>query len=236
MASKAKRRSSLKASRPSASRLTRSSDPPGYWFEGQFREGFPDDTRLTRGQRLRIAGWGRAATPNQLSEEQRKMLDDFGSRSAPARERAERLADFREGPYWRALTAGQQALVDDPSAHRGLRGATYPLRTSQLATLAGASIDQIRQWDEAGLLPARRTPGGQRRFYAASAVRALFLTAVDQQSLGILRKVTAGGGQRLLLGISGVFREQATAASEAERPILLRAAADLEELGLLRAS
>lgn len=218
-----------------ASRLRRSSDPPGYWLGKRFREGFPDDPQLTQGQRLRIAGWGRAVAPDQLSDEQRQLLDDFDLRSAPSRKRAEQLADFRAGPHWRALSAGQRGLVDDPSIHPDLGEAAYPLRISQLAVLSGASLDQIRQWDRAGLLPARRTEGGQRRFYAAAAARALFLAAVDQQSLGILRKVTDGGGQRLLLGISGIFREQASVASKAERPLLLRAAADLEELGLHRA-
>ena len=235
MKSKAKSNTSFKPSRRSGSRLRRSSDPPGYWLGSRFREGFPDDPELTRGQRLRIAGWGRAVAPSQLNDEQRQLLDEFDSRPEPSRRRAEQLADFRAGPHWRALSVEHQGWVDDPSTHPDLGEATYPLRISQLAVLSGASIDQIRQWDQGGLLPARRTAGGQRRFYAAAAARALFLAAVDQQSLGILRKVTSGGGQRLLLGISGIFREQASVASKVERPLLLRAASDLEELGLHRA-
>jgi hypothetical protein len=219
-----------------AARLKRSVDPPGYWLGGRFHAGFPDDPELTRGQRLRIAGWGRAIAPKQLSDEQRQLLDGFAPEPAAARARAEALAGYRESPYWQSLSAEQQALAGDPSTHPALEGAIYPLRVSQIAALVGASVDQIRHWDQIGLLPARRTAGGQRRFYAAAATRAFFLAGMDQPNLSILRQVNAGKGRRLLLGMSGVFREQASAASQGDRELLLRAAADLQDLGLSRAS
>lgn len=218
-----------------ATRLKPSTDPPGYWLAGDFREGFLDDPELTRGQRLRIAGWARKLTPDQFSEEQRRLLEGFESPPAPARERAEALADFRQGPYWRALGAEQRALVDDPSTHPHLEGASYPLRVSELATLVGATRDRIHHWGEIGLLPARRSPGGQRHFYAASAAQAFFLTGLDRNKLNVLRQIGEGSAGNLLVGISAVLREQASADTEEEsRALLLRTAADLQDVGLSR--
>jgi len=58
-------------------RLRRSRDPLGYWINGAFHEGFPDDQELTQGQRLRIAGWARVLTPEQFTEEQEQLLANF---------------------------------------------------------------------------------------------------------------------------------------------------------------
>jgi hypothetical protein len=228
--------SAAKAHPPkSATRLKASTDPPGYWLAGEFREGFPDDPELTRGQRLRIAGWARKLTPGQFTEEQRRLLEGFEPPPTPAREQAEALADFRQGPYWRALGAEQRALVDNPSTHPGLAGASYPLRVSELATLVGATRDRIHHWGEIGLLPARRSPGGQRQFYAASAAQAFFLAGLDPAKLSVLRQIGEGSAGNLLVGISAVLREQASADSEDQsRALLLRAAADLQDVGLSR--
>jgi excisionase family DNA binding protein len=38
------------------------------------------------------------------------------------------------------------------------------LTVGQVASLAGCSADTVRAWERDGLLAARRTPGGQRRF------------------------------------------------------------------------
>lgn len=218
-----------------AARLRPSSDPPGYWLGEEFREGFVDDPELTRGQRLRIAGWARTLTPDLLSEEQRHLLEGFEPPPAPAREQAEALADFRQGPYWRALATEQRALVDDPSTHPRLDGASYPLRVSELATLVGATRDQLHHWGQIGLLPARRSAGGQRQFYAASAARAFFLTGLDRNNLNVLRQIGQGSAGDLLVGISALLHEQASADTEDEsRELLLRTAADLQDVGLSR--
>lgn len=49
------------------------------------------------------------------------------------------------------------------------------LTVGQVANLAGCSVDTVRAWERDGLLAARRTPGGQRRFDEADVRRFLKL-------------------------------------------------------------
>ena len=55
------------------------------------------------------------------------------------------------------------------------------LTPGQVATLFGVTPKTIGRWDEAGILPGERTPGGHRRF-PASAVHELlaFLEGVGE--------------------------------------------------------
>ena len=217
---------------PPGGRLRRSSDPLGYLIGELVVEGFPDDPRLTPGQRLRIAGWARALTPESLTDVQRELLDGFEAKPSEARSRAEEESSYQASPIWELLDDGRRRLVADPSTHPSLEGVEYPLRTAQLATLVGASEHQIRYWNQLGLLPARRTAGGQRRFYAAAAMRAFLLHRIGQPSLTVLRDLHRGEGREALLAIAMIFQEQALADDEERRELLLDTAANLEEIGL----
>jgi excisionase family DNA binding protein len=212
-------------------RLRRSDDPRGYWLDEEFREGFPDDLALVKGQRLRIAGWARALTPGDLTEAQHQLLGIKDGQPSPSLERAEELSSYRGGPLWSALSRGQQALVDVPSEHPELQGTTYPLGVAELATLVGASRDKVHHWHDSGLLPARRSPGGHRRFYAAAAVRAFLLVGLRQPEITILKDLRNGTAGPLLVGMSEVLRTRFEAADGDERDLLERTATDLEQLG-----
>lgn len=131
----------------------------GYTIDGEFRAGFPDDPSLTIGQRLRIAGWARALTPEELTDEQRELLDRPAPEASPVSKEAARLAGFEGSPYWKTLTEGEKALVRDPSLHPELRDASYPLDAGQLATLLGVGIEAVVDWRRYGLRPAHVTNG-----------------------------------------------------------------------------
>lgn len=176
--------------------------PLGYWLDGKFRKGFPDDSELPAGQRLRIAGWARALAPDQLTEDQRRLLEGFTPRASEARRRAEAESSYQGSPIWNFLSDAQRKLVDEPSLHSQLQGTRYPLRTAELATLVGVSSDQIRYWNESGLLPARRTEGNQRRFYAEASMWAFLLADMGQPLLSVLRQVREGHGSKFLAALS----------------------------------
>ena len=44
---------------------------------------------------------------------------------------------------------------------------TQPLTIGEVARRLGVSVSTVRRYEAAGLITARRTPGGQRRFDAA---------------------------------------------------------------------
>jgi DNA-binding transcriptional MerR regulator len=209
-------------------RLRRNADPPGYWLGDELRDGFVDDPGLRQGERLRIAGWGRALAPDELAPEQWDLLERGAPTPSAAQREAERLARYDASPFWRYLSAEQRALARKPSRHHALSDVGYPLGVGELATLVDATADQIRRWHDAGLLPARRTPGGHRKFYAAAAVRAFFLRRLGQKRLALLRELANGRGAETLVGISVVLHEQAGAVKSDERDVLQRAALELE--------
>jgi hypothetical protein len=190
----------------STPRLRRSADPVGYWLGEDFREGFADDPALTQGQRLRLAGWARSHTPDRFDETQRALLDDFNPAPSSARKQAEELSSYKVSPIWRMLDNSQRALVEEPGRAPALAGATYPLRTSQLAQLVGATEDQVRYWNSSGLLPAQRTQGGQRRFYATAAMWGFLLDDLGPAMLHVLRMVNRGEGGKLLVAIDSLER------------------------------
>lgn len=220
-----------KGSAKSRTRLHRTIDPVGYRIGGEQRHGFPDDPLLSRGQRLRIAGWARALTPETLTQIQRDLLGSKASAPSPAAARSAALSGFEASPYWGLLDDHRRALARDPSVHPGLRSAAYPLGVAQLATLVGATPDKIRYWHNSGLLPARRSSGRHREFYAAAAVRAFYLTALGRPGITVLRDLVQGGGAPLLLGISAALYDKASDSDQPDHALMRRAAADLEQVG-----
>lgn len=215
-----------------AVKLKLSRKPLGYWLNGEFRKGFPDDLELPAGQRLRIAGWARALAPDQLTEDQRQLLEGFTPKASAARQRAEAESGYQGSPIWNFLSDAQRKLVDDPALHSQLKDTRYPLRTSELATLVGVSSDQIRYWNESGLLPARRTTGNQRRFYAEASMWAFLLAGMGQPLLSVLRQVHEGRGSKFLAALSMLLRERQGASSSEEKRGYLLAADSLQDLAL----
>lgn len=214
-----------------AVKIKLSRKPLGYSLNGEFRTGLPDDPELPTGQRLRIAGWARALAPDQLTEDQRQLLEGFTPKASAARQRAEAESSYQGSPIWNFLSDEQRKLVDDPALHTQLKGTHYPLRTAELATLVGVSSDQIRYWNESGLLPARRTAGNQRRFYAEASMWAFLLADMGQPLLSVLRQVHEGRGSKFLAALSMLLRERQDASSSEGRRGL-RAADSLQELAL----
>jgi MerR-like DNA binding protein len=121
--------------------------------------------------------------------------------------------------------------VRDPASHGDLDGAGYPLGVTQLADLVGATPEKIRHWHNSGLLPARRTSGRHREFYAAAAVRAFYLNSLGRAGITILRDLAKGEGAALLLGVSAVLHDRAAGAARSDHDLLLRTAADLQQVG-----
>jgi hypothetical protein len=212
-------------------RLYRTDDPVGYRIDGEQRVGFEDDPHLTRGQRLRIAGWARALTPETLSAEQERLLAAGGPSPSAAQVRAAELSSFEESPYWMLLDERQRDLVRNPARHPDLDGAGYPLGVSQLAALVGATPEKVRHWHNSGLLPARRTAGRHREFYGAAAVRAFYLNGLGRPGITVLRDLARGEGGALLLGVSAVLHDRASGAEKSEHDLLQRAATNLEQVG-----
>jgi hypothetical protein len=145
--------------------------------------------------------------------------------------RAAELSGFEAGPYWMLLDERQRNLVRDPGSHPDLDGASYPLGVTQLADLVDATPEKIRHWHNSGLLPARRTTGRHREFYAAAAVRAFYLNGLGRAGITILRDLARGKGGALLLGLSAVLQDRASDAAKSEHDLLQRTAADLEQVG-----
>lgn len=217
----------------SATRLRLSRKPLGYRIGRKFREGFPDDPGLTQAQRRRIAAWAQALAPETLTAEQEELLATPAPSTSSARGRAEQLAGYDQSPFWRYLSPRERALVRDPSSHGRLRSASYPLSVGQLATLANASPDQIRYWNQVGLLPARRSKGRQRQFFPVAAVRAFFLKNLGQSGISLLRKVRKKEAGPLFVGIAAVLAEEAATTQSTDQALLQQTATHLEKISSL---
>jgi hypothetical protein len=94
-----------------------------------------------------------------------------------------------------------------------------------------ATPDKIRYWHNSDLLPARRSPGRHREFYAAAAVRAFYLSGLGRGAISVLRDLVQGDGGPLLLGISTALYDRAAKADQDEHDLMQSAAADLEQIG-----
>lgn len=216
---------------PTQPKLRRSADPPGYWIGAEFHAGFPDDPSLTTGQRRRIAAWARAIAPEALDERQQALLNAKPPAPSATQKRAAKLAGYEGSPFWDLLDERQRALVRDPGKHPDLPEAGYPLGVGQLATLVGATPDKVRHWHNSGLIPARRTAGRHREFYAAAAVRAFYLNALSRAGIALLRDLKQGRGGLVLVGMSSVLYDRASATPQPDHDLLQRAATDLQRVG-----
>ncbi len=214
-------------------RLRLSRDPLGYWLGEEFRDGFPDDPGLPVGARRRIAAWARRHAPNEVSESQAQALRSPAETSGSAAlQEAERQGIYERSSLWGCLTDSERELVRRPSLRYGLASASYPLSIGQLSALSKVEPATLRYWNDVGILPAHRTEGGQRRFFAIAAMRAFALRRLGPQGITILREVSQGSEKAatLLAGVSMILREQAAAmpAASLEDPeVFERAASSL---------
>ena len=172
-----------------------------------------------------IAGWARALTPDRLSEEQEALLAPSDHRVSAAQSQAEALGSYWSDPLWELLSDGERAKVESVNYPVGLKG---------LSELTGLSEQKIRYWESNGFIPARRTPGGHRKFYEIAAMRAFFLKSLGQRELTILRKVREMKAERLMAAISLVLADQEISSGEPlERETLRDASATLGDLSLM---
>lgn len=151
------------------------------------------------GARRRIAGWARTLTPARLTPVQRELLAPKRDDVSAVQQEAERLGGYTASPLWSHLSDTERHAV---------HAADYPLGISALARLGGLSISQVRYWEQNGLLPARRTKGGHRQFFAPAAIRALILRQVGPSGLTTLRVVHERRAGSLLASVAMVLHEQ----------------------------
>jgi len=212
-------------------KLRRSREPLGYWLGDDFRRGYADDPDLPDGARRRIAQWAKAYTPEHLTPAQSELASSARKteRSA-ARTEAEALGSYQSSPFWRVLTVDEQRLVEDPSEHPRLRGATYPLSIGQLTALTDTSPDQVRYWHDTGLLRAGRTAGGHRLFYPDAAMRAFAFKRALAPHITVLREIVdlRQPAETLFLGIASVLSERASDFPDDQRHVFLSAAQSLQ--------
>jgi DNA-binding transcriptional MerR regulator len=134
---------------------------------------------------------------------------------------------------WGLLDEHERRLVREPESHPQLPGAKYPISIGELATLTGATSDQLRHWHELGLIRARRTKGGHRQFFADAAMRALVMRRhMPQSYVTVLRDVQRLQGGSLLAGLALILQEQASEFDPTERDLMLHTASDLQEVSI----
>lgn len=199
--------------------------------------------RVTRGSRgwsapgrvIGIATWAHAYTPGELTEEQERLLGGPVEKEiSEVQRRAEQLGSYRASPLWPLLAQEEQALVQSPSAHPQLPDASYPLPIGQLRTLTGASLDQIRHWDELGLLHFSRSQGGHRQFFADAAMRAFaYKRTLNQAQVTVLRSLTQPDGAQMMRCIAAVLFDQASVAGPDDQRLFKRAAESLQEVSVV---
>ena len=134
---------------------------------------------------------------------------------------------------WGFLSEEERRLVDDPASHPQLANVSYPISIGQLATLTDSTEHQLRHWHELGLLRARRTRGGHRKFFANAALRAFFLRGQMPQSyITVLRDVQSFKGGSLLAGLATILQDKADQFDPSDRDLFVHTANDLERLSL----
>jgi DNA-binding transcriptional MerR regulator len=207
-------------------RLRRTKEPVGYTLDGEQHVGFPDDPALDEPLRRRIAAWAKALTPEQLTADQRRLLESTPDRAGnEVRERAEQLGGYQGSPYWALLDEPQRLLVREPARHEGLPDELrYPLRIGQLATLVGGDHDRLRYWTNIGLLPAVRADNDYRYYFQEAVTRAFVFETMTPPEITVLREVKEQRGFALLAGMAAILHEHAEMAAGESHEVLERAA------------
>lgn len=197
-------------------------DRTGYVVDGEHFERFADRTDLDSRSRRTIAEWARAFTPECLTGEQQRLLEqpDPGI-SDTERQLLEGAIEDAErdmplaidlGLYER-LDADQVRAIREPwTVLDGARRREYPLNTGELARLTGTTAKQVRTWEESGLLPAYWI-AGRRHFFSAAAVYAFLLKDLDRNEIRGARRVLSAEPGDLIpeLVASAIERSRHTA-------------------------
>jgi hypothetical protein len=159
-------------------------DYKGYWLDGEFYPGYPDNPELSDRERLAIARWAEDWNPETMSPAQKQLIAD--NPPSVSRGQKEWNANYTEleAPYmrtlWDSLSEEEQEIVRKPATSSNLSKTRYPLTVAELAAATGASEDEIHRWTDEGLLPAFRERD-DRRFYSAALIRAFGLRRAPDQ-------------------------------------------------------
>jgi hypothetical protein len=198
----------------------------GYRYEGQSIVGFADRADIPAEARLVIARLARRYAHDGPSAAQLVVLEAFDERHArpvasdylhALREDEDLLVDGYQNGLYAELGERPLQLASDPSRHPGLHGRSYPLSIGEAALLTGASLRQLRTWDEAGLLQLPRV-GNRRMFLRAGVLKAMLLSRTPKPVIAAACAVARGNddGQLLLRLIGAYFIDRSGANREQE--------------------
>ncbi|MET0601160.1 MAG: MerR family transcriptional regulator [Baekduia sp.] len=166
----------------------------GYHLGDEVVDGFPDQPQLPPFQRRLIAEWAKALD-HELSAAQQVLLQ---TRPTPPEAQLQILrAAHRDGDHdvprlvesgvYETLDAADIDRCEWPEEVLG-EARSYPVNATELATLAGVTYKQIRDWDKGGLLPSHDVDG-RRQYFSAAALTACALKPLDRWQIAALRGV-----------------------------------------------
>ncbi len=182
-------------------------DQQGYLVDGESVDGFGDRPDLDAHSRRLIAQWCQAFAPDALGAEQRQLLR--GTAAPPsqvARELRDAAIENAERDMPLAVDVGLRGRLGEDEIRKvrepwlvlgGDPQRDYPLNTSELATLTGATPKQIRSWEESELLPAYWI-ADRRHFFSAAAVHAFALRELDRNEIRSARRVLSADPEDVL--------------------------------------
>jgi hypothetical protein len=167
----------------------------GYWADGKFHLGFPDNPELSTRERLTVARWAEELAPEALSPEQKQLLaENPPSVSLRQKELAQNQVDLRApsmSALWDSLSEEEQELVHNPGTSPARPDVRYPLTVGDVAAITGATERKVRNWTDEGLLPAFREKD-DRRFYSAALIRAFVLERTPTHTKAVVAAVARG--------------------------------------------
>jgi len=172
----------------------------GISYCGEARAGFSYDASMARDDQRRVARWARQLAPDDLTPEQRELLETqpkpvVSSRRVEGLRQDQLLRSPLVRDLWARLRREEQQLVLNPDARVG--GTRYPLATNELALLTGLTRRQVQYWSDRQLLPHWTDERGHRRFEAPAAVIAFALRGRSQHERQFYADVGAGAAPLL---------------------------------------
>jgi hypothetical protein len=190
--------SSLPATRLDVPGPTLHGQRTGYVLGARYIEGFADDPTLEPRGRWLLAHWAQVFG-HELDDAQRALLESPEPEDPISRELLYATSDDVDvhlplagqfGLYDR-LTEDELLLVREPWRRlHGEERRDYPLNVTELATLTGTTVKQVREWEKATLLPAAWIDG-RRQFFSAAVVHAFALKRLSRFQIAALSNVLA---------------------------------------------